>query len=43
MTHDNVLGACREEVDRILPNGKLPTNDNLTDLVICEAIINETL
>ncbi|CAF3389280.1 unnamed protein product [Rotaria socialis] len=43
MTHDDVLGACREEVDRILSNGKLPTNDNLTDLVICEAIINETL
>ncbi|CAF4602944.1 unnamed protein product, partial [Rotaria magnacalcarata] len=38
-----LAGACREEVDRILPNGKLPTNDNLTDLVICEAIINETL
>lgn len=43
MTHDDVFQACREEVDRVLPNGIEPTNDHLADLVICEAIINETL
>ena len=24
MTHDDVLRACREEVDRVLPNGDIP-------------------
>jgi cytochrome P450 len=43
MTHDDVLAACREEVDRVLPNGIEPTNEHLSELVICEAIINETL
>jgi cytochrome P450 len=43
MTHDDVLAACQEEVDRVLPNGIEPTNDHLADLVICEAIIDETL
>jgi cytochrome P450 len=43
MTHEDVLAACREEVDRILPNGIEPTNEHLSELVICEAIINETL
>jgi cytochrome P450 len=43
MTHDDVLQACREEVDRVLPNGIEPTNENLSELVVCEAVINETL
>jgi cytochrome P450 len=43
MTHDDVLIACREEVDRVLPNGIEPTNEHLPELVVCEAIINETL
>jgi cytochrome P450/NADPH-cytochrome P450 reductase len=43
MTHDDVLKACQEEVDRVLPNGIEPTNEHLSELVICEAIINETL
>jgi cytochrome P450 len=43
MTHDDVLAACREEVDRVLPNGIEPTNEHLAELVVCEAIINETL
>jgi len=43
MTHDDVLTACREEVDRVLPNGLELTNEHLPELVICEAIINETL
>ncbi|CAF1510506.1 unnamed protein product [Rotaria sordida] len=43
MTHNDVFEACREEVDRVLPNDIEPTNENLADLVICEAIINETL
>jgi len=43
MTHDDVLQACREEIDRVLPNGIEPSNEHLADLVVCEAIINETL
>ncbi|UJR25824.1 hypothetical protein I4U23_007174 [Adineta vaga] len=43
MTHEDVLQACREEVDRILPNGIDPTDENLPQLMICEAVINETL
>jgi cytochrome P450 len=43
MTNDNVLQACREEVDRVLPNGTEPTDEHLTELVVCEAVINETL
>jgi cytochrome P450 len=43
MTNEKVLQACREEVDRVLPNGIEPTNDHLSELVVCEAIINETL
>jgi cytochrome P450 len=43
MTNEKVLQACREEVDRVLPNGIEPTNDYLSELVVCEAIINETL
>jgi cytochrome P450 len=43
MTHDDVLQACREEIDRILPNGIEPSNEHLADLVVYEAIINETL
>ncbi|CAF1053921.1 unnamed protein product [Adineta steineri] len=42
-THHHVLVACQEEVDRILPNGIEPTNEHLSKLVVCEAIINETL
>jgi cytochrome P450 len=43
MTHDDVLQACQEEVDRVLPNGMEPTNEHLSELAVCEAIINETL
>jgi len=43
MTHNDVLQACREEVDRVLPNGIEPTNEHLSALVVCEAVINETL
>jgi cytochrome P450/NADPH-cytochrome P450 reductase len=43
MTHDDVLSACREEVDRVLPNGIEPRNEHLAELFVCEAIINETL
>lgn len=43
MTDEHVLSACREEVDQILPNGTELTDEHLSKLVICEAIINETL
>jgi cytochrome P450 len=43
MTNEQILQACREEVDRVLPNGVEPTYDHVSDLVVCEAIIQETL
>ncbi|CAF3828097.1 unnamed protein product [Rotaria sp. Silwood1] len=43
MTHNDVLQACREEVDRVLPNGIELTNEHLSELVVCEAVINEAL
>ncbi|CAF0856846.1 unnamed protein product [Adineta ricciae] len=43
MTHEDVQQACREEVDRILPNGIQPTDEHLSQLMVCEAVINETL
>jgi cytochrome P450 len=43
MTHDDVLQACREEVDRVLTGGIEPADEHLTKLVVCEAVINETL
>ena len=43
MTHEHVLQACREEVDRILPNGSEPTFETLGELAVCEAVLQETL
>jgi len=43
MTHDDVLRACREEIDKFLPNGIEPSDEHLASLVVCEAVINETL
>ena len=43
MTHEGVLRVCREEIDRVLPDGIVPTNEHLSELVICEAVIKETL
>ncbi|UJR17680.1 hypothetical protein I4U23_004578 [Adineta vaga] len=43
MTHDDVLQACREEVDRILPKGMEPTDEHMNELIVCEAIIHEVL
>ncbi|CAF1189355.1 unnamed protein product [Rotaria sp. Silwood1] len=43
MTHEDVWRACREEVDKVLPNGIEPTPDRLNELAICEAVLQETL
>ncbi|CAF1479034.1 unnamed protein product [Rotaria sordida] len=43
MTNEQVWRACREEVDRVLPDGIEPTYEHLNELVVCEAILNETL
>ncbi|CAF1018404.1 unnamed protein product [Rotaria sordida] len=43
MTNPSVLSACRDEVDRVLPNGMIPTYEILNDLNICESVIYETL
>ncbi|UJR17985.1 hypothetical protein I4U23_004886 [Adineta vaga] len=43
MTNEKVFEACREEIDQILPNGTELTHENLNELVICEAVLQETL
>jgi cytochrome P450 len=43
MLHEEILQACREEVDRVLPNGTVPTFEHLSDLQIIEAVLYETL
>ncbi|CAF1174126.1 unnamed protein product [Adineta ricciae] len=43
MTHNDVLQVCREEIDRVLPNGTSPDAERMSKLVVCEAIIQETL
>jgi cytochrome P450/NADPH-cytochrome P450 reductase len=43
MLHDEVLKVCQEEVDRILPNGTIPTFEHLSDLQVIEAVLYETL
>lgn len=43
MTHPSVLQDCQEEIDRILPNGMIPTYEQLGDLHVCESVIHETL
>jgi cytochrome P450 len=43
MLHDDVLQACHEEVDRVLPNGTVPTFEHLSDLQVIEAVLYETL
>jgi cytochrome P450 len=35
--------ACREEVDRIFPNGIIPTFEHMADLQVIEAVLYETL
>ena len=43
MTHPSVLRDCQEEIDRVLPNGTIPTYEQLADLHVCESVIQETL
>lgn len=43
MTNDSVLQACREEVDRVLLNNTEPTYEQLGELNVCEAVVQETL
>lgn len=43
MKNPDVLEACRQEIDRVLPNRTNPTYDKLNELHLCESIIYETL
>ena len=43
MTNESVLQDCREEVDRVLPHGQLPTSENMSELAVVGAVLNETL
>ena len=43
MTNEKLLQVCRDEVDRVLPDGIDLTSEHLNELVVCEAILQETL
>ena len=43
MTNPSVYQDCEAEVDKVLPNGMVPTYEHLNDLPIIEAVIQETL
>jgi cytochrome P450 len=43
MTNEAVLEACQKEVDRVLSDGIEVTCQHINDLVICEAVVKETL
>jgi cytochrome P450/NADPH-cytochrome P450 reductase len=43
MTHPEVLAQAREEVERVLPDGRDPVNDDLSRLTVIDRIIKETL
>ncbi|CAF0831070.1 unnamed protein product [Rotaria sordida] len=43
MINPSVYQACQNEIDRILPNGMIPTYEHLNDLQIIEAVLQETL
>lgn len=43
MTHPEVLAQAREEVDRVLPGGRDPVNDDLAKLTVIDRVIKETL
>ncbi|CAF2504784.1 unnamed protein product [Rotaria sp. Silwood2] len=43
MTNEEVWRACRDEVNRVLPNGIEPTYEHVNELVVCEAVLQETL
>ncbi|CAF2108144.1 unnamed protein product [Rotaria magnacalcarata] len=43
MTNPSVYRACQDEVDRILPDGMIPTYEHLNELHTIEAVLQETL
>ncbi|CAF0950840.1 unnamed protein product [Rotaria sp. Silwood1] len=43
MTNKEVWRACRDEVNRVLPNNTEPTYEHVSELVVCEAVLQETL
>lgn len=43
MANKEVWRACRDEVDKILPNDIEPTYEQVSELVVCEAILHETV
>ncbi|UJR08161.1 hypothetical protein I4U23_012435 [Adineta vaga] len=43
MTNPSVYQACQDEVDRVLPNGLIPTYVHLNQLPIIESVLQETL
>jgi cytochrome P450 len=43
MTNEKVLQVCRDEIDRVLPNDVELTHERLNELVICDAVLQESL
>ncbi|CAF2896095.1 unnamed protein product [Rotaria sp. Silwood2] len=43
MTNEQVLHACLNEVDRVLPDDIDPTYEHISNLTVCEAVMQETL
>ena len=43
MTNEKVLQACRDEIDRVLPNDTELTCEHLNELIVCEAVLQESL
>lgn len=43
MTNESVLRACQQEVDKYLPNGIDPTYEIISNLAVCEAVLQESL
>ncbi|UJR11633.1 hypothetical protein I4U23_015814 [Adineta vaga] len=43
MTNEQVMRACCDEIDHVLPDGIEPTSENISNLPVCEAVLQETL
>ncbi|CAF2660621.1 unnamed protein product [Rotaria sp. Silwood2] len=43
MTNEQVLCACLNEVDRVIPSGINPSYEHINNLTVCEAVLHETL
>ncbi len=40
MANKKLLQACRDEVDRVLPNSINPTYERMSDFIVCETPVD---